>query len=90
MENTDGTVSIMPEIAQLVSKDRLKLPAAIAARFRLSDRFLVWAEGDLVHLKRITRVSVLDAAAAAPQAEPLAPEEINEIVHKVRRQQHAE
>lgn len=43
----------MIEIAELTSQDTLKLPAEIAARFRPSDRVVVWAEGDALHLKRI-------------------------------------
>jgi hypothetical protein len=42
----------MVEIAELTSQHTLQLPAEIAARFRPSDRFVVWAEGDTLHLKR--------------------------------------
>ena len=44
----------MSQIAELTSPDTLKLPAETAARFRPSDRFVVWAEGDTLYLKRIT------------------------------------
>jgi len=75
----------MVEIAELTSDRTLKLPPEIAARFRPSDRFLVWSEGDVVHLKRITPTRVTDAVAQAPAGGELSPEEINEIVHQVRR-----
>ena len=76
----------MIEIAELTSQDTLKLPAEIAARFRLSDRFVVWTEGDALYLKRITPPPVTSIVAQAPAGEPLSLGEINEIVHKVRRQ----
>ncbi len=77
----------MIEIAELTSQDTLKLPAEIAARFRLSDRFVVWTEGDTLYLKRITAPPVTSIVAQAPEGEPMSLDEINEIVHKVRRQQ---
>jgi len=43
----------MTEIAELTTSDTLRLPAEVAARFRPSDRFMVWAEGDALYLKRI-------------------------------------
>ena len=76
----------MLEIAELTPQRTLKLPAKIADRFQPSDRFVVWAEGDALHLKRITPPSVLDIVAQAPEEEPLPLEEINEIVHEVRQQ----
>ena len=79
----------MVEIAELTSRDTLKLPAEIAARFRPSDRFVVWVEGDTLQLKRITPPPVTDIVAQAPEAEPLTSDEINEIVHDVRRQRPA-
>jgi len=80
----------MVEVAELTSQRTLTLPAEIAARFRPSDRFVVWAEGDTLHLKRITPPPVTDIVAQAPEGEPLSLNEINEIVHKVRRQRRAE
>ncbi len=74
----------MLEIAELTSKRTLKLPAKIADQFRPSDRFVVWIQGDALHLKRITSPSVTDIVAQAPEGDPLPLEEINEIVHKVR------
>ena len=76
----------MVEIAELTSQDTLRLPTEIAARFRPTDRFVVWVEGDTLHLKRITPPRVTDIVAEAPEGEPLSLEEINEIVHQVRRQ----
>ena len=35
----------MVEIAELTSRHTLKLPAEVAARFRPSDRFVIWVEG---------------------------------------------
>jgi len=76
----------MVEIAELTSQHTLRLPTEIAARFRPSDRFVVWVEGDTVHLKRVTPPPVMSIVAQAPEGEPLSLEEINEIVHQVRRQ----
>jgi len=80
----------MVEIAELTSQHTLKLPAEIAARFRPSDRFVVWTEGDTLHLKRITPPPVTGIVAQAPEEEPMSLEEINEIVHEVRRQRRTE
>jgi hypothetical protein len=77
------------EIAELTSRRTLKLPADIAARFRPADRFVVWAEGDVLHLKRITPLPVTDVVAQAPEGKSLSLDEINEIVHRVRSQSRA-
>ena len=74
----------MTEIAELTTSDTLKLPAEVAARFRPSDRFMVWAEGDALYLKRIAPRSVTDIVAEAPPGEPMSLEEINDVVHQVR------
>ena len=74
----------MVEIAELTAQYTLRLPTEIAARFRPSDRFVVWAEGDTLHFKRITPPPVTGIVAQAPEEAPLSLEEINEIVHKVR------
>ncbi len=79
----------MLKIAELTSKRALKLPAEIADRFRPSDRFVVWVDRDTLHLKRITSPPVTEIVARAPEGEPLSLDEINEIVHKVRRQRQA-
>jgi hypothetical protein len=76
----------MVEIAELTTQDTLKLPADIAARFRPADRFVIWVEGDTLYLKRINPVAVTKVVAEAPKGDPLTMEQINEIVHQVRRQ----
>ncbi len=80
----------MTAVAELTAPNLLKLPPEVAALFRLEDRFVVWAEGDTVHLKRITPGLVLDIMEQAPDEEPMPMEEINAIVHEVRRQHRAE
>ncbi len=75
----------MAEVAELTSQNTLKLPDEIAARFRPSDRFIVWVEGDVLHLKRLTS-PVTKVVEQAPEGEPLSLQEISEIVHEVRRQ----
>ena len=80
----------MTEIAELTTQRTLKLPEAVAARFRPSDRFFIWVEGDTLHLKRITPPPVGEIVAQAPEGEPLSLDEINDIVHEVRRQHRAE
>lgn len=75
----------MIEIAELTSSDTLKLPPEIAGRFRPLDRFVVWTEGDVLYLKRLTPPSVADIVQDAPEGEPLSLDEINDIVHNVRR-----
>lgn len=77
----------MVEIAEMTAKDTLKLPAEIASRFQASDRFVVWIDGDTLHLKRITPPPVTRIVAEGPQGKPMSMDEINEIVHEVRRQQ---
>lgn len=79
----------MVEIAELTPQHTLKLPAKVAARFRPSDRFVIWVEGDTLHLKRVTPPPVASIVGQAPEDEPLSLEEINEIVHEVRRQRRA-
>jgi len=79
----------MIQIAELTSQNILKLPNETAARFRPSDRFVVWVEGDTMHLKRITPPSVTDIVAKAPEGERQSLDEINEMVHQVRRKKQA-
>jgi hypothetical protein len=76
----------MFEIAELETPDTLTLPAGIAKRFRPADRFIVWTEGDMLHLKRMHAPSVTELVAQAPEGDPLSLDEINELVHEVRRQ----
>jgi hypothetical protein len=80
----------MTEIAELTTSDTLRLPAEVAARFRPSDRFMIWVEGDAMYLKRIAPRSVTDIVAEAPPGEPMSLEEINEIVHQIRHRRHTE
>jgi hypothetical protein len=75
----------MFEIAKMTPLRTLELPPAIAEQFGPSDRFIVWVEGDTVHLKRIT-ASPLQTVENSPQEEPISLAEINDIVHEVRRQ----
>ena len=79
----------MIELAELTASQTLKLPAEIAARFKPADRFVVWVEGDTLYLKRVTPPPVTDIVAQAPEGEPVSLDEINEIVHQVRRQRRA-
>jgi hypothetical protein len=80
----------MIEIAELIAQDILRLPTDVASRFRPSDRFVVWVEEDTLHLKRITPPPVMDIVDQAPEGDPLPLEEINEIVHQVRRQRQTQ
>ncbi len=75
----------MFEIATLTHKDTLQLPVEISKRFKASDRFIVWMDGDTLHLKRM-KPSPLRVVEEAPYEEPLSLDEINQIVHEVRRQ----
>jgi hypothetical protein len=74
----------MSDLATLTTNHTLQLPDEIAKRFRPSDRFVVWVDGDTLHLKRVMP-SPLQAVADAPEGEPLSLDEINDIVHEVRR-----
>jgi hypothetical protein len=76
----------MVEIAELTEQNTLKLPPEVAARFRPSDRFVVWVEGDTLHFKRITPPPVTSIVDQAMKGEGISPDEINEMVHEVRRQ----
>ena len=76
----------MPEIVELTEERTLKLPPEIAERFRPADRFVVWTEGEMLCLKRITRRSVTEIVEQAPEGQPMSLEEINELVHEVRQQ----
>ncbi len=80
----------MVEIAELTAQQTLKLPADIAAHFQPSDRFVVWMEGDTLYLKRVTPPPVLDIVDQAAEGEPMSLDEINKVVHQVRRQRRAE
>ena len=75
----------MSDIIELTEERTLRLPPDIASRFRPSDRFVVWAEGDMLHLKRIIPLPVTEIVGQAPEGEPMSLDEINEIVHETRR-----
>jgi len=79
----------MVTIAELTAQHMLKLPPEISERFRPADRFVVWAEGDALYLKRITPPVVTEVVAQAPEGEPLSLDEINDIVHEMRRRKRA-
>jgi len=76
----------MIDIAQLTMPNQLTLPAHIAGQFQAADRFLVWAVNDTLYLKRITPPAITERVAQAPLEEQLSLEEINDLVHQVRRE----
>ena len=76
----------MPEIAELTEQLTLKLPREIAERFRPADRFVVWAEGEMLCLKRFARRPVTEIVEQAPEGDPMSLDEISELVHEVRQQ----
>jgi len=77
----------MSELAILSPNHTPELPATIAEHFQQSDRFVVWMEGDTLHLKGITP-SPLRVVEEAPSDEPLSFDEINDIVHEARQRHH--
>jgi hypothetical protein len=79
----------MNDLATLRPDHTLELPAEIASYFQPSDRFIIWMDGDTLLLKRLAP-SPLDKVEQAPAEDALSLNEINEIVHEVRRQRIAE
>ena len=79
----------MVETAELTQERTLTLPPEIAARFHASDRFIVWVDGDTLYLKRMTPASITETVAQSPTGEPLSVDDIDTIVHEVRRQRHS-
>ena len=79
----------MMQVAELTAQQTLKLPPDVAARFKPSDRFIIWIEGDTMHLKRVTPPPVTSIVAQAPEGVPPSLDEINQIVHQVRQQRRA-
>ena len=77
----------MFEIAVFTPEGTVKLPQKISRNLSPSDRFVVWMDGDTLHLKKI-EPSPLDRVAQIPVDDALTLDEINEIVHEVRRQRH--
>lgn len=76
---------IKVETAEFQAPNTLSLPETIAAQFRPADRFMIWTDGDTVYLRRMQASHVTDLVAQAPAAEPPSLEEINKIVHEVRK-----
>lgn len=79
----------MIEIAELTDMNMLRLPADLARQFHVCDCFVVWMSGDTLHLKRITSPTATEIVAQAAEETPLSLDEINDIVHQVRREQKA-
>ena len=78
-------------VVEVSSDYKITLPLEIARRFRPTDRFFVWSQGDTLILKRVTIPRVTDIVATTPETcPPLTMEEIDEIVHEVRRQRARE
>jgi hypothetical protein len=80
---------MMPEITELTADNTVKLPIEIASKFRPSDRFMIWTDGDIVYLKRVTPLPVTDIVeqtTQAPNETPLSLDEINDIIHQVRQE----
>lgn len=77
----------MFEIATLTPNHTVQLPPEIAKRFLPTDRFIVWWEGDTLHLRRLTP-SLLKRVENAPEDEAMSLDEINDIVHEVRQRRH--
>ncbi|MEM7530559.1 MAG: hypothetical protein AAF639_00140 [Chloroflexota bacterium] len=75
----------MFQVATLSPNYMLELPSFIAEQFQPSDQFVVWLDGDTLHLKRINP-SPLKAVEEAPDEEPMSFDELDDIVHEVRRQ----
>ena len=80
----------MIELAEPTAQKTIKLPAEIAGRFKPADRFVVWAEGDVLYLKRVTPPSVTEVVAQASEGELMSLDEINKVVHQVRKQRRTE
>jgi antitoxin component of MazEF toxin-antitoxin module len=75
------------QVIELGADNTLTLPAEIAQALGPGSRVLVMKQGDTIILKRIhPPVNVLDRVAAMQDDEPPPTmEEMNEIVHEVRR-----
>lgn len=75
----------MIQVVELTQQGTLKLPADLAARFHPLDQFAIWAEGDTLHLKRITVPRVTRIVEQAGPSEPMPEDELNDLVHQLRR-----
>jgi hypothetical protein len=71
-----------------VNQDKtITVPAEVTSKFRPTDRFVVWPQGDMLILKRVKPLRVTDVVAnASEENPPLTLDEIDEIVHAVRQQ----
>lgn len=67
----------MFEIATLTPNHTVQLPAEIAKQFLPKARFIVWWEGDTLHLRRLTP-SLLQRLADAPEDEAISLDEITD------------
>lgn len=61
------------QVVELPSQVTLKLPPDIAQGFHPADRFVLCAEGNTLHLKRVSAPLVTDIVAAAPPVAPGVP-----------------
>ena len=75
------------ELATFTPNLNLKLPNEVAKHFQPSDRFMVWLDGDTLVLKRLIS-SITQLVEQAPEGNPMSLDEINDIVHEVRRERH--
>lgn len=73
----------MTSVATLSKNHTLQLPTEIAEQFAPSDRFIIWMDGDTMHLKRIMP-SPLTIVEDAPDDDEIPLDEIDDIVHEVR------
>lgn len=74
----------MTGLATLSKENTIELPSEIAEHFAPLDRFVIWIDGDTVHLKRIMP-SPLQIVENASADDELTLDEIDDIVHEVRR-----
>lgn len=76
-----------PAVVELDANNRVQLPADLVNGLRVGERFLALRLGDTILFKRIHPPRITDIVANTPETEPpLTLDEINEIVHEVRRQ----
>jgi len=61
------------------------VPSQIIALSQPFDPLIVWTDDDMLHLKQLTS-SPLDSVENAPLGDPQSLDEIDDIVHEVRRQ----
>lgn len=77
-----------PAVVELAANNTVQLPDNLLTGLRAGERFVVIRNGDTILLKRISLRRITDIVAETPSSEPpLSLDEINEIVHEVRRQQ---